>query len=149
MTTESRADTIRRLAGSGLAPGAIAAAVGCRPGDVPRALGLSQRSMVVKLALEGLRPAEIVRRTGFPRATVHARLYEARQSGAAIPDYRAGKPKPPPDRRVRLPGDVVAAFARHDPEARDGGHELIRRVLAVIARDGLIDAVIDTKGRRT
>ncbi len=148
MTTVERAETIRRLAEGGLAPGAIAAAVGCRPGDVPRALGLSQRDMIVKLALAGMRPAEIVRRTGFPHSTVHARLYDARRTGIAIPDYRAGLPKPPPDRKVRLPGDVVAVFARHDPEAPDGGHELIRRVLAVIARDGLIDAVIDTKGKR-
>lgn len=102
---------------------------------------------IVKLALQGKRPAEIQRDLALPHLhTVHHAITAARQNGAEIPRFPPGprqKPQKPPA-TIAVPADVMRSLGPASLERGISTPELVRKLLKVIAAEpDLTYAILD------
>jgi DNA-binding transcriptional regulator LsrR (DeoR family) len=80
------------------------------------------------LADQGLSPDQIAARLGIPKRTVHDRLRYARGL-----------------RTTRIPADALPALKEHADARALSVAELASALLVAVAKDGLIDAVLDDR----
>ena len=95
----------------------------------------------VKLARDGLRPADIAEKLGCAPGTIHHYLSRARAAGLDIPKFRGGA------RMGRAAKVIPTEIARAlEPHAQARGlkvADLVRRLLEETIRADLVDAVLD------
>jgi hypothetical protein len=106
---------------------------------------------VVALAAEGVPPREIVKRLGIPSGTVHGHLWRARRDGTLkITFPRGGFRGREPGSTIVVMPRAVADLIRPAAEARGlTVCALATAVLARVAVDRLVDAVLDDGGEQT
>lgn len=100
---------------------------------------------VLALAKRGVRPCEIAEQTGLSSNAVYTRLAYYRRHGCDIPRFTGGPRK---NGTARLYITDVAPDLRNllEPHAarRDQTiNELARDLLDMVAREGLVDAILD------
>ncbi len=100
---------------------------------------------VVRMAQRGIPPRQIAADLQMQVNTVYCAIRRARQRGADIPRFTgAGVP---PGRyhhlRIELPDELRPALEAEAAARGDTPSQLMRRVLAVVLRDGLIGAILD------
>ena len=96
------------------------------------------------LATQAVPAREIARRLGVTAQRVHSVLHYLRRHGAVFPPVRLGKPCGPQGAQLTR----VNAETRAAPHAIARGMEtkaLAVRILDVVIRDNLIDAILDDK----
>ena len=98
------------------------------------------------LATQAVPAREIARRLGVTAQRVHSVLHYLRRHGAVFPPVRLGKPCGPQGAQLtRVNAETRAAL---EPHAIARGMEtkaLAVRILDVVIRDNLIDAILDDK----
>ncbi len=104
---------------------------------------------VVALAADGMPPREISSRLGMPNNTVHWHLWRARRDGTLKIDFKRGGRREPGSTIAVIPR-AVADLIRPAAEARGlTVCALATAVLARVAVDRLVDAVLDDGGEQT
>lgn len=103
------------------------------------------------LALRGVRPGDIAERLGLSRQRVYMRISWLRRVGEEIPEFPRGPLQRDGQRQFRVRGIEADLLERLAPHAEARGLSaavLAGRLLNVIARDGLTDAILDDTGDR-
>ncbi|ARE85026.1 hypothetical protein ROSMUCSMR3_03572 [Roseovarius mucosus] len=101
---------------------------------------------VTELAVQAVPASEIARRLGVTTQRVHSVLHYLRRHGAAFPPVRPGKPCGPQGAQLtRLNAETRAALAPHAIARGIETKALAVRILDVVIRDNLIDAILDDK----
>ena len=106
------------------------------------------RDRIIELAARGMPPREIEARTGVDRNVAYTAISWARRHGRHIPHFKGGPPTGanPRSRNIRIPAEHYATLT---DEARLRGYRsagaLVAALLATIARDRLVGAIIDTE----
>ena len=98
------------------------------------------------LALRGVRPGDIAERLGLSRQRVYMRIAWLRNTGEDIPQFSRGPLRAGTKGRAIVRGVQPDLFDRLRPHASARGiaaSSLAGRLLNVIARDGLTDAILD------
>lgn len=103
---------------------------------------MDNRQKSIELALSGMPPREIVNIVNVAVDTVYQYLREARHEGIEFPPFKSpGRPVNGPLSRPLHP--VIAALKPHAELRRISVTTLAHRLLTTIARDDLVDAVLD------
>ena len=119
---------------------------------MPRAVATDINVCIVALARDGLPPAAIERALGgaVSRQFIYWILSRARAEGVSIPhfptrDARSLAPAVSPYGacRISVPYETLTRLQPAAITRRISVSELVRRLLCVIARDGLADSVLD------
>jgi len=109
---------------------------------------MDSRNLVLKLAIQGIPPREIAEQVPLKLGTIHSYLWRARQGGMNIPKF-----KPPGRRtvgpRLEIPMHVADALKPHADQRRLTIQALTHALLEVIARDDMVDAVLDDQPKTT
>ena len=98
------------------------------------------------LALRGVRPGDIAERLGVSRQRVYMRVGWLRRMGCDIPEFPRGPLRRDGKRQFRVRGveaDLLEQLAPHAEARGLSAPALAGRLLNVIARDGLVDAILD------
>jgi hypothetical protein len=110
---------------------------------------VARNARIIAMARQGIRPNRIAILMKVAPNIVSVTLWQARQDGVAIPSFGTA------GRKKGLGADAAAvALANLGEETRArlteagaargiGAAETARRLLTIVARDGLIDAVLD------
>lgn len=102
---------------------------------------------IARLAKEGVRPGHIATTLGVSRQRVYMRIGWLRRVGEDIPKFPRGRPpcaaKTGAHLRCRLPDDVTERIASCAEARGQSIGQFATRLLTVIARDGLVDAILD------
>lgn len=107
------------------------------------ALKMTARDRVVQMALGGTPPREIARKTGLSVNTIYSDLSWARKNGVDLPHFTTGAERRSGTRVVNVPDHILAALS-HAALARGvSTPKLVERLLTAIARDDLVEAVLD------
>ena len=93
------------------------------------------------LALEGHPPGVIAQRMGIKLTNVHSLLDYAKRKAEG--SARAPRPAEANARTVVVSKDVLEALRPHAARRGISVNELARRILAVVADDGIVDGVLD------
>jgi len=104
------------------------------------------------LALRGVRPGEIAERLGLSRQRVYMRIGWLRRTGDEIPEFPRGPLRRDGQRQLRIRGveaDLLERLAPHAEARGVSAVTLAGRLLNVIARDDLVDAILDDKETHT
>lgn len=104
----------------------------------------SQRGAIIALAARGLDAAGIITETGLSPNVVHARLVDAkRKAGRTGPRRRHSTPL------EKLMTDAARDALRPHAARRDLSlPQLCSQLLEAIARDGMVDAILDDEASR-
>jgi len=103
----------------------------------------TSRDDVIAMAMKGIRPADIIRKTGLGRNTVYADIYWARRHGIRLPTFRRGPSRDTTRRNLCVSEGVFSALGAAAVARGISTTMLAERLLTTIARDGLADAILD------
>ncbi|HAW49187.1 MAG TPA: hypothetical protein DCX34_18470 [Roseovarius sp.] len=101
---------------------------------------------VLRLAKARVRPGHIAKELGVTRQRVYMRIGWLRRNGEDIPEFPRGplhRTKTREPRLSRLPGDVKHRLAEIAEARGQSIGQFATRLLTVIARDDLVDAILD------
>jgi Mn-dependent DtxR family transcriptional regulator len=105
--------------------------------------------VVAELALQSVRASEIARRIGVTPNRVYSVLHYLRRHGAELPRVKSGPSSAPQGARLpRLSGELRAALAPYAAARQMSVKALSVQILQIVARDGLVDAIIDDEEPR-
>ncbi|PKP66454.1 MAG: hypothetical protein CVT86_02940 [Alphaproteobacteria bacterium HGW-Alphaproteobacteria-8] len=111
---------------------------------MPRRRDDSLDAAVITLAQQGVRASDIARRLGVTSGRIHTVLHFLRRHGAEFPRVKSG---PSGDlqgaRLTRLSGALRAALAPYAAARQMSVKALAVQILWIVARDRLVDAIID------
>ncbi|MET4130704.1 hypothetical protein [Roseovarius sp. MBR-6] len=106
-------------------------------------------AVVSALAGQAVPASEIARRIGVTPNRVHSVLAYLRRNGAEFPRIKMGPSNAPQGARLtRLSGEVRAALAPYAAARQMSVKALSVQILQIVARDRLVDAIIDDKEPR-
>ena len=101
------------------------------------------RSAVVALAETGLAPLQIAARLGVQSQTVHHYLWLARRLGETDVKFKRGRAPEIGESRPVISPSLVKQLRPAADARRMTVAQLSKAILARVAEDGLIDAVLD------
>ncbi|WP_297773073.1 helix-turn-helix domain-containing protein [uncultured Roseovarius sp.] len=102
---------------------------------------------VIPLAREGVPASDIARRLGVTPNRIHAVLARLRRQGAEFPPVRLGAPcRKQGARLTRLNSDLREGLEPHAIARGMSVKEMALRLLDIVIRDGLVDAILDDTG---
>ncbi|MDK3072731.1 hypothetical protein QO034_06385 [Sedimentitalea sp. JM2-8] len=100
---------------------------------------------VLKLARCRLRPGDIAARLGMTPDQVYNSISRARSRGEDIPPF-SRKTSVGRSRRLFIPTHVLDLLAPHAQARQTDMFDLAGRIIAVVAEENMIDAVLDDGG---
>lgn len=101
-------------------------------------------AVVSALAGQAVRASDIARRIGVTPSRVHSVLHYLRRHGAEFPRVKSGPSGAPQGARLtRLSGEVRAALAPYAAARQMSVKALSVQILRIVARDRLVDAILD------
>ena len=100
------------------------------------------------LAKQGVRPCHIADQLGVSRQRVYTRIGWLRRAGEDIPEFPRGAPggaigRPRKPRLRAMPDDLRDRLAEIAEMRGQSIEQLATRLLTVIVRDDLVDAILD------
>lgn len=102
----------------------------------------SNRQMIIRLGLQGLRPGEISAMLGIRRNIVYSRLREARADGYPIPSWNSAY-KAKSSSTIYLDRYMHGEFQAHADKRGITVPKLVKAMLRAIAEDQLVDGIMD------
>lgn len=104
------------------------------PASHPVAGYQSKSEAVMALSAQGLGPTEIAKRLGIS------------QSSASALRCKLAKAEPAGGQMIKIPHRTLQAYRAAASARGIGAADLVRRLLALVAADGLIEAILDDGG---
>jgi hypothetical protein len=106
---------------------------------------MSTRQRVIDLAHQRIPPRDIAVRLNCAPDTVHQYISAARRAGMCIPKFTNGRPNTTAG-YAHINHETAAALRPHADRRGLPLRVLAKRLLAEIARDDLVDAILDDGG---
>lgn len=107
---------------------------------------MSTRQRVIDMARQRIQPRDIAVRLNCAPDTVYQYISAARRAGMRIPKFTNGRPNKTAG-YAHISHDTAAALLPHADRRGIPLRVLAKQLLEVIARDDLVDAILDDGGR--
>jgi transposase len=103
-----------------------------------------QKARIVELGFEGMPRKDIAAEVGVAVRVVYETIAQARRNGRPVPRVRPGSPDPRP--RVHVDVAVLDRLRPHAERRDIPVREIAAMILATVAAEDMVDAVLDDGG---